>query len=105
MGPLVAGIGAVLLLVSLFLDWYEDLTALTVFEFVDIVLVVCALLIVVQLAGGMGLDRATGPPGLAADFAVRIRRGTDPGTTCPAVAGGNGPDRDIGIWLRWRVRS
>ena len=56
-GPLIAAIGAGLLLVSLFLDWYEGLTAFTVFELVDIVLVVCALLIVVQLAGGMGLMR------------------------------------------------
>jgi hypothetical protein len=29
-GPLVAAIGAVMLLVSLFLNWYEDLTAFTV---------------------------------------------------------------------------
>ena len=39
-GPLVAAIGAVLLIVSLFVDWYEGLTAFTVFEFIDLLLVV-----------------------------------------------------------------
>ena len=70
-GPLIAAIGAGLLLVSLFLDWYEGLTAFTVFELVDIVLVVCAL------------------------FVVLVQLVNDP----PAVAGGDGPDREIGIWL------
>jgi hypothetical protein len=100
-GPLVAAIGAVMLLVSLFLDWYEGFTAFTVFEFVDILLVVCALLIVVQLAGGMGL---IGPPVspvvalIVALFALGVvltQLVNDP----PAVAGGNGPDQDIGIWI------
>jgi hypothetical protein len=100
-GPLVAAIGAVILLVSLFLDWYEGLTAFTVFEFVDILLVVCALLIVVQLGGGMGLIKPPASPAvalIAALFALGVvltQLLNDP----PAVAGGNGPDRDIGIWL------
>ena len=54
-GPLVAAIGAVLLIVSLFLDWYEDRTGFTVFEVLDLVLVACALAMIAQLAGGMGL--------------------------------------------------
>jgi hypothetical protein len=100
-GPLVAAIGAVMLLVSLFLDWYEGLTAFTVFEFVDILLVVCALLIVVQLAGGMGLIQPPASPAVAlivALFALGVvltQLVNDP----PAVAGRTGPDRDIGIWL------
>ena len=100
-GPLVAAIGAVMLLVSLFLDWYEGLTAFTVFEFVDILLVVCALLIVVQLAGGMGLIKPPVSPAVAlivALFALGVvvtQLVNDP----PAVAGRTGPDRDIGIWL------
>jgi hypothetical protein len=100
-GPLVAAIGAVMLLVSLFLNWYEDLTAFTVFELVDIVLVVCALLIVVQLAGGMGLIKPPASPAVAlivALFALTVvltQLVNDP----PAVAGRNGPDRDIGIWI------
>ena len=101
LGPLIAAIGAVLLLVSLFLDWYEGLTGFTVFELVDIVLVVCALLIVLQLAGGMGLMKPPASPVvslLVALFALGVvltQLVNDP----PAVAGGNGPDRDIGIWL------
>jgi hypothetical protein len=100
-GPLVAAIGAVMLLVSLFLDWYEGLTAFTVFELVDILLVVCSLLIVVQLAGGMGLIKPPASPVVAflvALFALSVvftQLVNDP----PAVAGGNGPDRDIGIWI------
>jgi hypothetical protein len=100
-GPLIAAIGAVMLLVSLFLNWYEGLTAFTVFELVDIVLVVCALLIVLQLAGGMGLLKPPASPlvsllvALFALFVVLTQLLNDP----PAVAGGNGPERDIGIWL------
>ncbi len=100
-GPLVAAVGAVMLLVSLFLDWYEGLTAFTVFELVDILLVVCALLIVVQLAGGMGLIKPPASPAVAlivALFALGVvltQLVNDP----PAVAGRTGPDRDIGIWL------
>ena len=101
LGPLIAAVGALILLVSLFLDWYEGLTAFTVFELVDIVLVVCALLIVLQLAGGMGLIKPPASPLvslLVALFALGVvltQLVNDP----PAVAGGNGPDRDIGIWL------
>jgi hypothetical protein len=101
LGPLIAAVGALILLVSLFLHWYEGLTAFTVFEVVDIVLVVCVLLIVLQLAGGMGLIKPPASPLvslLVALFALGVvltQLVNDP----PAVAGGNGPDRDIGIWL------
>jgi hypothetical protein len=101
LGPLIAAVGAIILLVSLFLDWYEGLTAFTVFELVDIVLVVCALLIVLQLAGGMGLMKPPTSPAvslLVALFALGVvltQLVNDP----PAVAGRDGPDRDIGIWL------
>ncbi|HEY6673240.1 MAG TPA: hypothetical protein VIZ91_12140, partial [Solirubrobacterales bacterium] len=57
-GPLVAAIGAVLLIVSLFLNWYEgDLEGFTVFEVLDLLLVLTALLTIVSLAGGLGLVR------------------------------------------------
>ena len=100
-GPLVGALGGVILLVALFLDWYDGLTGFTVFEFVDIVLVVCAVLIILQLAGGMGLLQPPLSPGLSllvALFAVLVvltQVVNDP----PAVAGGNGPDQAIGIWL------
>ncbi len=100
-GPLVGALGGVILLVALFLDWYDGLTGFTVFEFVDIVLVVCAVLIILQLAGGIGLLQPPLSPGLSllvALFAVLVvltQVVNDP----PAVAGGNGPDQAIGIWL------
>ena len=100
-GPLIGAIGGVILLVSLFLEWYAGLTGFTVFEFVDIVLVVCAVLIMVQLAGGMGLLSPPLSPGLSlvvALFAIAVvltQVVNDP----PAVAGGNGPDQTVGIWL------
>jgi hypothetical protein len=50
-GPLLAAFGAVLLLISLFLNWYEPgLSAWTVFEVLDLVLAVVAL---ATLAAGM----------------------------------------------------
>jgi len=99
-GPLIAAVGAVLLIVSLFLNWYEGVTGFTVFEFIDLLLVVMALLTVASLAGGMGLVRpAVSPPiSLAVTlftlFVVVSQVINDP----PAVAR-TGPDQDIGIWL------
>jgi hypothetical protein len=99
-GPLVAAVGAVLLVVSLFLDWYETFTGFTIFEFLDLLLVLLALAAIASLAGGMGLVRPAVPPGLSlalallAVFVVVSQILNDP----PAVIG-PGPDKDIGIWL------
>jgi hypothetical protein len=62
-GPLVAAIGAVLLIVSLFLDWYEQVTGFTVFEFLDLLLVVLALVTLATLAAAVGLLRTPMRPG------------------------------------------
>ena len=43
---------ALILIVSLFLDWYERLTGWTVFEIVDLVLAGLALWTIFSLAGG-----------------------------------------------------
>ena len=100
-GPLVALTGAVLLIVSLFLDWYEALTGWTVFEIDDLVLVGLALWTVFSLAGGLGIVRARPNPtagligALVALAIVVTQIINDP----PAVAGGGGPPKDIGIWL------
>jgi hypothetical protein len=51
MGPLLVAVGAVLLLVSLFLDWYGPLSAWNAFEFVDVLL---AALAVISLVGALG---------------------------------------------------
>ena len=108
MGRSVAAVGAVLLLVSLFLDWYEGLTGFTVFEFLDIVLVVCALADrSLQLAGGMGLMQPPASPvvsllvALFALVVVLTQLVNDP----PAVAGGDGPERDRDLARPSRARS
>jgi hypothetical protein len=99
-GPLIAAVGAVLLIVSLFLDWYETFTGFTIFEFLDLLLVLLALSTIASLAGGMGLVRPAVSPGLSlavAIFTVLVVLSqilNDP----PAVIG-PGPDKDIGIWL------
>jgi hypothetical protein len=100
-GPLVASIGAVLLIVSLFLDWYDQITGFTVFELVDLLLVMLALATIASLVGGLGLVRAAPSPGVSlavAIFTVLVVASqvvNDP----PAVAGEMGPGKDIGIWL------
>lgn len=100
-GPVLAAIGAVLLIVSLFLDWYEDdLEAFTVYEVLDLLLVLMALATVASLAGGLGLIRAAPSPGVSLTvalftvFVVLSQILNDP----PAVANGDA-DKGIGIWL------
>ena len=55
-GPLVGSVGAVLLVVSLFLDWYTDISGFTVFEFLDLLLVLLALATIASLADYVGLS-------------------------------------------------
>ena len=99
-GPLVAALGALLLIASLFTDWYEDITGFTVFEFNDLLLVGLALVTLAALAAAMRLLRPLDPGvGLAvailALLVVLSQIVNDP----PAVAGDNGRDQDVGIWL------
>ena len=100
-GPLIAAVGAVLLIVSLFLDWYEGLTGFTVFEFLDLLLVLLALATIASLAAGMGLVKPAPSPvvslgvALFTIFVVLTQIINDP----PAVIGPDGRDQDIGIWL------
>jgi hypothetical protein len=100
-GPLVAAVGAVLLIVSLFLDWYEGITGFTVFEFIDLLLVLLALATIASLAGGLGLVKPAPSPAISLAvalftiFVVLSQIINDP----PAVVGARGADQDIGIWL------
>lgn len=56
-GPLIVLLGAVLLLVGLFLDWFEPgLTAWEAFEVLDLVLAAVAVLAVLAAVGAAGLD-------------------------------------------------
>jgi hypothetical protein len=99
-GPLVAALGAVLLIVSLFLDWYSGITGFTVFEFIDLLLVLLALATIASLAGGMGLIQPAPSPAVSLGvalftiFVVLSQILNDP----PAVIG-PGPDKEIGLWL------
>jgi hypothetical protein len=99
-GPLVATIGAVLLIVSLFLDWYETLTGWTVFELVDLVLVGLALWTIFSLAGGLGIVKPSFNPAAALIGAVvtLVIVVTQIINDPPAVAGG-GAGKEIGLWL------
>jgi hypothetical protein len=99
-GPLVASVGAVILIVSLFLDWYEGVTGFTAFEFLDLLLLLLALATIASLAGGMGLLQPAPSPtvslavALFTMFVILTQIINDP----PAVVL-SGTDQDIGIWL------
>jgi hypothetical protein len=54
-GPLIAAVGAIVLLVSLFLDWYEEFSAWTVFEVLDLVLAAVAIASLLSLLRELGL--------------------------------------------------
>jgi hypothetical protein len=101
LGPLIGAAGAVLLVVSLFLDWYDELSAWTSFEVLDLLLAGIASAALVSLAGQLGLvparRRVIGagaalPLGAVAVLVVVSQLINHP----PA-----GVDRDpkIGLWL------
>jgi len=53
-GPVLVALGALVLLVSIFLDWYEPgVTAWEAFEFLDLLLVVLAIAALAAAAGAM----------------------------------------------------
>lgn len=98
-GPLLVTLGALLLLVSLFLVWFTgDVTAWEGFEVWDLVLFVLAL---GSIAAGMGLttqdvdivDRRFLPAAVAAVAVIVASQIIDPP---PAAAG---QDPDTGAWL------
>jgi hypothetical protein len=99
-GPLIASVGAVMLIVSLFLNWYEDISGFTVFEFLDLLLVLLALATIASLVGGLGLVKPAPSPAVSLAvaiftvFVVASQLVNDP----PAVAGSSA-DQDVGIWL------
>ncbi len=97
-GPLVAAIGAVLLIVSLGMDWYDGLSGFNSFEFLDLLLVVLALVTLATLAAALGLLRTplrSGTPlvvGAIALVVVLSQLVNHP----PA---GIGDDVETGLWL------
>jgi hypothetical protein len=98
-GPLLVTLGALLLLVSLFLSWFTpEIAAWEAFEVWDLVLFVLAL---GSIAAGLGLtsqdvdlvDRRFLPAAVAAVAAIVASQIIDPP---PAAAG---QDPDTGAWL------
>ena len=98
-GPLLVTLGALLLLVSLFLNWYTgEVTAWQAFEVWDVVLFVLAL---GSIAGGLGLtaqgvdivDRRALPAAVGAVAVIVASQIIDPP---PAAAG---QDPETGAWL------
>ena len=62
-GPILAAIGGVLLIVSLGLDWYGHISGFNSFEFLDLLLVLLALLTFATLAIQLGLLHTAFRPG------------------------------------------
>lgn len=100
-GPLIVIPGALLLLVSLFLDWYEPgLDAWKVFEVLDLVLAAIALACLLVAAHRLGaalpgagaMSRALPALGIAALVIVASQAINHP----PAAVG---EDADTGLWL------
>ena len=100
-GALLIGLGALLLLVSLFLDWYQPgLEAWTVFEVWDLVLALLAVGALVAVAGRMGFGVARPPSwllGIAlAVLVIVVYAILDPP---PSIAGIPDGDPTTGLWL------
>ena len=100
LGLLLVGAGAVLLFISLFLEWYTpELDAWTSFEVWDLVLATVAIVALVAVAGRMGFGRSRpnswllGTAGIA--FVVVVAAIVNH----PPAAAGIDNDPRIGIWL------
>jgi hypothetical protein len=102
LGPLVGTLGSALLAVSLFLDWWDGVTAFTAFEVLDLVLLALAAGTAAALLAEAGLAALRSPlSGRALPLAalalliVLTQIVNDP----PLVLGGSGPAHATGIWL------
>ena len=96
-GPILVAVGALLLLVSVFLDWYQpNVTAWQAFEVLDLLMVVLCLAAIVAAVGTMVpaavIDRRALPPIVAALLVIVASQILDPP---PGVTG----DTDTGAWL------
>lgn len=94
LGEALAALGAVLLLVSLFLDWYEGLTGWEAFESLDLVVLLASLAVLAAVAGAFDWlgARLLAPLGLLLLVIVVVQLVEPP----PAVV-----DQDLGTgaWL------
>ena len=97
MGWLVAALGAILLLVSLFLDWFEPgLDGWTVFEALDLLLAAAALAVLAVAARSFGFATLPETAGVAAAvvaFIVVVSQLIDHPPAATEL------DVDVGGWL------
>jgi len=94
LGAALAALAGLLLLISLFLDWYAGVTAWTVFEALDIVLLVLAA---GAIAAAVRPDLVDRPVLLALGAAALLVVAVQVIDPPPAVA--DVDDRDVGAWL------
>ena len=97
-GALAAAIGGLLLVVSLALDWYGQISGFNSFEFLDLLLVLLALATLASLAAALGLLRTPlrdGAPLLVALAALVVVASQL--INHPPV--GIGRDLETGAWL------
>jgi hypothetical protein len=97
-GPVLVALGAIVLLVSLFLDWYGPLTAWDAFEVVEVMLVALAVAALVIAAGQLSpeldyADRRWLPAVVLAALLLVAAELVNP----PPAAGGE--DLGSGAWL------
>ncbi|CAA9531465.1 MAG: hypothetical protein AVDCRST_MAG30-3819 [uncultured Solirubrobacteraceae bacterium] len=98
-GPLVVALGAILLLVSLFLEWFEPgLTAWTAFEALDLVLAAIAIAALLAALGLIAPNLATLDRRWLAPLAVAALVIIGSQVLNPPPGAGNG-DIEPGGWL------
>jgi hypothetical protein len=98
LGPLIVALGSLALLVSLFLDWYGDLTAWEAFEVTDVLLAALAALALAAAAGLLApqlsyVDRRWLPGAVLAVAVLAIAQILSP----PPSAGRADPQ--LGAWI------
>jgi hypothetical protein len=102
LGPLAGAVGALVVTVSLFVDWYDGVTGFTAFEVLDLVLVALSLATLLALAGQADLPAPRTavaghalPLSLLTLVIVVSQLVNDP----PLVVGDGGPGHAVGSWL------
>jgi hypothetical protein len=97
-GPLLAALGGVLLIVSLGLDWYGPFSGFSSFEFLDLLLVVLGLVTLAALAAALGLLHTPLRPGTSLVVGVvALLIVLSQLVNHPPV--GNERDVESGLWL------